>query len=147
MLQDRITQPIESANAVALTGSVHPQAKSEYDTGMVDNAKILQGMSINFKRSAAQEASLQALLAAQLDPSSPSYHQWLTPAQFGQQFGPADADIQTVTNWLQSHGFQITNVTAGRTVILASHSAAARGFSGRRLDIRDGRIAPARGAA
>jgi ATP-binding cassette subfamily C protein CydD len=35
----------------------------------------------------------------------------------------------------------------GRTVILASHSAAAHGFVGRRLDIRDGRAVPARGAA
>ncbi len=32
-------------------------------------------------------------------------------------------------------------LAAGRTVILASHSAAARAFTGRRLDIRDGRIA------
>ncbi len=41
----------------------------------------------------------------------------------------------------------LRRLAAGRTVILASHSAAARAFSGRRLDIRDGRIAPARGAA
>jgi ATP-binding cassette, subfamily C, bacterial CydD len=41
----------------------------------------------------------------------------------------------------------LRRLTAGRTVILASHSAAAWAFSGRRLDIRDGRIEPARGAA
>jgi ATP-binding cassette subfamily C protein CydD len=41
----------------------------------------------------------------------------------------------------------LRRLTAGRTVILASHSAAARAFAGRRLDIRDGRIEPARGAA
>jgi ATP-binding cassette subfamily C protein CydD len=41
----------------------------------------------------------------------------------------------------------LRRLAAGRTVILASHSAAARAFSGRRLDIRDGRIEPARGAA
>jgi ATP-binding cassette subfamily C protein CydD len=41
----------------------------------------------------------------------------------------------------------LRRLTAGRTVILASHSAAARMFSGRRLKIRDGRIEPARGAA
>ena len=48
-------------------------------------------MTINFKRSEAQEASLRALLAAQQDPASPSYHKWLTPAQFGQQFGMSTA--------------------------------------------------------
>jgi ATP-binding cassette subfamily C protein CydD len=41
----------------------------------------------------------------------------------------------------------LRRLTAGRTVILASHSVAARAFSGRRLDIRDGRIEPARGVA
>jgi ATP-binding cassette, subfamily C, bacterial CydD len=41
----------------------------------------------------------------------------------------------------------LRRLAAGRTVILASHSAAARAFSGRRLDIRDGRIEPARGVA
>ena len=41
----------------------------------------------------------------------------------------------------------LRRLAAGRTVILASHSAAAHGFGGRRLDIRDGRVEPARGAA
>ena len=36
--------------------------------------------------------------------SSPNYHMWLTPEQFGQQFGPADADIQAVTDWLTVAG-------------------------------------------
>jgi hypothetical protein len=47
----------------------------------------------------------------------------LTPAQFGQQFGASDDDIQAVTNWLQAHGFRITNVTAGRTLIEFSGTA------------------------
>ena len=41
----------------------------------------------------------------------------------------------------------LRRLTLGRTVILASHSAAAHAFGGRRLDIRDGRAVPARGVA
>ena len=41
----------------------------------------------------------------------------------------------------------LRRLALGRTVILASHSSAAHGFGGRRLDIRDGRAMPARGAA
>ena len=41
----------------------------------------------------------------------------------------------------------LRRLAAGRTVILASHSAAARMFPGRRLDMREGRVAPARGVA
>jgi ATP-binding cassette subfamily C protein CydD len=41
----------------------------------------------------------------------------------------------------------LRRLALGRTVILASHSSAAHGFAGRRLDIRDGRAVPARGVA
>jgi len=41
----------------------------------------------------------------------------------------------------------LRRLAIGRTVILASHSSAAHGFAGRRLDIRDGRAVPARGVA
>src|SRR5208337_3483923 len=59
--------------------------------------------------------------------SSPNYHMWLTPEQFGQQFGPVDADIQAVTDWLASQGFQVSRVAAGRTVIEFSGTAGAVG--------------------
>lgn len=41
----------------------------------------------------------------------------------------------------------LRRLTVNRTVILASHSAAAHAFGGRRLDLRDGRAAPVRGVA
>ena len=123
-LQDRITQPIETANRVPLAGTVHPLAKPEFDTGLVDNAKVLEGMTINFKRSAAQEASLQALLAAQQEPSSPSYHKWLTPAQFGQQYGMSAGDLAQVTAWLQQEGFTVTSSAQSSNAISFSGSVA-----------------------
>jgi hypothetical protein len=123
-VQDRIAQPIETANSVPLAGTVHPLAKAEYDTGVVDNSKVLQDMTINFKRSAAQEASLQALLAAQQDPSSPSYHKWLTPAQFGQLYGMSAGDLAQVTGWLQQEGFTVTSTAQSGNAISFSGSVA-----------------------
>jgi ATP-binding cassette subfamily C protein CydD len=41
----------------------------------------------------------------------------------------------------------LRRLAIGRTVILASHATAAHAFGGRRLDLRDGRVAAARGAA
>ena len=120
----RITQAVDENNLAALKGNVHPLARAEFDQGAVSDGQPLHRMLLLLQRSADQEAALQELLDDQQNKSSANYHAWLTPAQFGQQFGPADADIQTVTNWLQSHGFQITNVTAGRTVIEFSGNAA-----------------------
>ena len=116
-VQDRITQPIEIANETPINGTVHPLAKTADDQGLADNAKVLDGMSLVFKRSDAQEASLQALLKAQQDPASPSYHQWLTPVQFGQQFGMSAADVAKVSAWLEGEGFTVTWVAGSSNSI------------------------------
>jgi pro-kumamolisin-like protein len=67
----------------------------------------MQPMLLVLKRGPEQESALRRLLDDQQDKGSPNYHKWLTPEQFGNQFGPADSDLQTVTAWLQSHGFQV----------------------------------------
>ena len=41
----------------------------------------------------------------------------------------------------------LRRLSVGRTVVVASHAAAALSFGTRRLDLRDGRVVPARGAA
>ena len=80
-------------------------------------------MLLVLQRSPQQESALELLLDQQQDQSSPNYHQWLTPQQFGQQFGPSDQDIQKITSWLQSHGFQVAPISNGRTVIEFSGTA------------------------
>jgi subtilase family serine protease len=81
-------------------------------------------MLLVLQRSPEQEAALRKLLDDQQDKSSPSFHHWMTPEQFGQQFGPGDQDVLTITSWLQSHGFQVAQVSKGHTVIEFSGSAA-----------------------
>ncbi len=125
VLEDRITQPIDSSSMSAVPGSVHPMARAEFDQGLADNSKVLQGMTINFKRSEAQEANLKALLQAQQDPASPNYHKWLTPAQFGEQFGMSLADLAKVSSWLQQQGFTINSVAQSNNSISFSGPIAA----------------------
>ncbi len=113
----RVVEAVDDARTVTLQGNVHPLARSEFDQGAVSDAQPATRMLLLLKRSPDQEASLRQLLDQQQDKTSSNYHAWLTPAQFGTQFGPADADIQAVTGWLQSHGFQNVKVGAGRTTI------------------------------
>src|ERR1700722_8764769 len=115
--QNRIVQPIVSAKVSPLQGTVHPLARPEYDQGPVATSMQLQGMTLNFIRSAAQQASLAALLTAQQNPSSSSYHQWLSAAQFGEQFGMRQQDLDQVTAWLQSQGFTVNTTAESRTSI------------------------------
>jgi subtilase family serine protease len=118
-----ITQAVDDSNLVVLRGNTHPLALPQYDQGAVSPDLALHRMLLVLKRSPAQEAALDQLLDAQQDNSSPSYHQWLTPQQFGQQFGPTDQDIQTISTWLGSHGLQVASVSNGRIVIEFSGTA------------------------
>src|SRR5271156_5826103 len=120
--QNRIVQQIVATKVSPLQGTVHPLARPQYDQGPVSSSMQLQGMTLNFNRSAAQQASLTALLTAQQTPSSSSYHQWLTAAQFGQQFGMSQQDLNQVTAWLQSQGFTVDKVAESGTSIRFSGS-------------------------
>ena len=120
----RITQAIDENNVVALTGNVHPLARAEFDRGPAPSDLALNRMLLVLSRSPEQAGNLQALLDQQQDRSSPQYHRWLTPQQFGQQFGPSDSDIAQITAWLQIHGFHDIHVSNGRVTIEFSGTAA-----------------------
>jgi subtilase family serine protease len=119
----RIAQPVEGERLVTLRGHTHPLARPEYDHGAAPESLPMQRMLLVLKRAPEQEAALQKLMDDQQDKSSPDYHHWLTPEQFGQRFGPADADTQAVTGWLTSQGFRVARVSRGRTLIEFSGTA------------------------
>jgi subtilase family serine protease len=121
--QPRITQAVDETKLTLLKGNTYPLARPEYDQGAAPPSLPMENMLLVLKRSPQQEAALEKLMAEQLDKSSPNFHRWLTPEQLGKQFGPSDQDIQTVTSWLGSHGFQIVEVSHGRTVIDFSGNA------------------------
>jgi len=122
-LSSRITAAINPAQLTVLMGNVHPLARAEFDRGAAPASLALDHMLLVLQRSPQQEAALASLAAQQQDRSSPNYHKWLTPEQFAAQFGAADSDIQKVTSWLQSQGFQVNFVTRGKNTIDFSGNA------------------------
>ena len=52
-------------------------------------------------------AGLKAFLADIYDPSSPNFHQYLTPAEFTARFGPTADDYDTVVRFAKTYGFQV----------------------------------------
>ena len=121
--QPRVVEAVDNARRVTLTGNVHPLARAEFDHGPADDVLPMTRILLLLKRGDDQEAALQSYLEQQQDKSSANYHVWLTPEQFGAQYGPADADIQAVTQWLGSQGFRIEKVYSGKTVIEFSGTA------------------------
>ena len=121
--QARITSRVNEAALTTLRGNTHPLARPLNDRGTVADSLPIHRMLLLLQRGPDRETALRTLIDQQQSSASPNYHQWLTPQQFGQQFGPSDADIQTVTGWLTSHGFQVAKVSTGRTVIEFSGTA------------------------
>ncbi len=52
-------------------------------------------------------AGLQSFLQELQDPSSPSYHQFLTPQEFTASFGPSQADWETLVAYAKASGFEV----------------------------------------
>ena len=80
-------------------------------------------MILLLKPSDDKQKSLAAFMDQLHDRKSPLYHQWLTPDEYGQRFGVADADVQALTTWLQSKGFKIEDAPPSRNVIVLSGTA------------------------
>jgi pro-kumamolisin-like protein/Big-like domain-containing protein len=119
-----ITKPLDESQRVVLKGNTHRLARPLYDRGAAPGNLPMDRMLLVLKRSVEQDTALHQLLDSQHDKASPNYHKWLTPDEFGKQFGAADADLQIVNNWLQTHGFQVGQVSHGRTIIEFSGTAA-----------------------
>ncbi|HEY7352406.1 MAG TPA: Ig-like domain repeat protein [Terriglobales bacterium] len=115
--QPLITQPIVESNLVTLKANTYRLAQRQFDIGSASPDMPMDRMLLVLKRSREQEYALRTLLDNQQDKLSPQYHKWLMPDEFGVQFGPNDQDVQAVVGWLQLHGFQVNNVSHGRSVI------------------------------
>src|SRR6266403_1633866 len=113
----RVIDTVDDTNRTMLRGNVHPMARPEFDRGTVADAQPLTRILLLLQRSAEQEAALRQLMEEQQSKNSANYHAWLTPEDFGKKFGPADADVQAVTDWLNSHGFQHIKAAKGKTVV------------------------------
>ena len=105
---------VTNADLVPLPGNVHQFARPQFDAGEAPATLRPKGLDIVFAKTPEQERALQQLLAAQQDPKSPQYHEWLTPAQYGVRFGASDETLAAVTNWLKSNGLSVGQVPPAR---------------------------------
>jgi uncharacterized membrane protein len=81
-------------------------------------------MILTLQPTASQQQALAQLIAQQTDPKSPNYHKFLTPAQYGSQFGAAPNDVAKVSAWLASKGFHVEQIMPSNLAIVFSGTAA-----------------------
>ena len=115
-VRSRITRPPDPRQVVRVP-STHPLAVPANERGRLAGDTHLDRMLLVLASAPEQQAALDQLLAEQQDPASPRYRQWLTPEEFGRQFGPSDEDLQAVTDWLSAAGFRVAEAGAGRRTL------------------------------
>ncbi len=103
-----------------MSGAINPRIRLQDDRGPVETGLRLSQLNLEFRRTPEQRAALDRLLAELQDPSSPNFHKWLTPQEFGARFGASAENLNRVVEWLRSEGFEVTSTGRGRSFIFFS---------------------------
>jgi subtilase family serine protease len=105
-----IRQNVDESKLVTLASNTRPEANAKYDRGLVADSLPMEHMMLQLKRSPEQEGELQKFIDDVQDSSSPTFHHWLMAKEFGERFGLAQQDLETIKRWLQSYGFKVNVV-------------------------------------
>ncbi len=81
-------------------------------------------VTVLLRRDPTVQAAFEQVLAAQQDRSSPLYHQWLTPEQIGELYGPTAADVAAISHWLSAQGLRVDSIAPSRMMLEVSGSTA-----------------------
>jgi trimeric autotransporter adhesin len=117
-----ITRPVDDSSLIVLRGNVSPLARPQFDRGPAPVSLGVQRQLLVLKRSPQRQRMLEQYLVSLEDKNSPNFHHFLSPEQFGQQYGPAAEDVTQVISWLNGHGFAVSNVSKGGMAIEFSGS-------------------------
>ena len=98
--------------------------KVSADIGRLSPDHDLGRMVLQLRPTPKQEIDAAKLVRAQNDPSSPSFHHWLTAAEFGQRFGVSDESASQASRWLQAQGLTVHEVAKSRRFIVFSGNVA-----------------------
>src|SRR5580700_12583 len=102
-----IHESVDETKLVTLAGNTRPEVTAENDLGVVSDGFNMPHMTLQLKRSPQQEEAVVQSIGELHNPQSPNFHKWLTAEEFGANYGLAESDVRTITNWLESHGFTV----------------------------------------
>jgi len=114
---DRISGPIDSSRMVPLFANMPAPSRPGSDLGRADGGRLIEGISLDFRLSPAQQKDSDQFLAQLADRSSPNYHKYLKIPQYARRFGMSQNDENKVVAWIESQGFTNIKVSPTRNKI------------------------------
>lgn len=117
---NRIIEIAPNAPRISIANTVPTRARLAKHVGIAAQSDVLTSVTLHFSLTDTQQAELTQLLADQQNPASLRFHQWLSPEQYGAQFGISDADMEKVRLWLISQGLSVTYIPSSKNYIVVS---------------------------
>jgi len=105
---------------VALQGELPKLPSDASRLGAVPGSQTLH---LDVSLAGQNPAGLSEEVAAVSTPGSPSYHHYLTSAQFAAAYGPSAAEVQQVSTTLRAEGLTVGTPTSGSTLLPVSGTA------------------------
>lgn len=99
---------------VPLSGNISPALSRASLVGHRDPSSVMNVIIALKLRNTEQ---LQEFLQAVQDPTSSTYHQFLTPQQFNAMYGPTAEQAATVVEYLKQEGLNVTGVSSDNRLI------------------------------
>jgi subtilase family serine protease len=118
-----INQKIDERQLVTLAGNTRREVRDAVSRVPVADGMRLEHIHLVLRRSASRERDVRTFVDQLTMRGSPSYHQWLTSAEFGKRFGAADEDVGRIRRWLEVKGFTVNSVHPDRMTIDFSGTA------------------------
>jgi subtilase family serine protease len=88
--------------------------KGAVSLGAAPAAVRLDRMLMLLEPSPEQRQALDDALANQQNPKSAQFHHWVTPTEFAAAYANSAADVGDLVSWLESAGFDVAPLPAGR---------------------------------
>jgi subtilase family serine protease len=125
-----------TVGACAVLGAVTSLALAStsfaVEKAVVDRpAAAEQAVEFNIYLPLRDRAATEAFLTELQTPGSPSYHHWLTPAQFNARFGPQASTVNAITRELAAYGLKVTEVKTHSLHVSGSAAAVEAAFGAR----------------
>lgn len=121
--RDLITGEIDESQRVTLRGNTRPEVNPDNDRGEVPHHFKLEHMLLQLRRPPKLQQEYDAYVEGLTQHNSANFHQWLTPAQVGENYGLSDSDLHQIERWLRSHGIRVNYVYPNRVVMDISATA------------------------
>ncbi len=109
------------SETITLPQHIHPALKHLVSQGRAERNRVLDlvvGLSLR------NQPGLDAILAAQQDPTSSWFHRWLSPDEFAARFSPTEQTYGDVVRWLQSRNLKVSQIWPNRLIVNATGTVA-----------------------